>query len=208
MKKILKIIVLIPFLKLRLGFYRVYHFVIFKIMNIHYEEMPKIYGRLIINNNGICSFGKGLTFRSDLTSNLVGLYKPCSIAVLKTGILEISDFTGFSGISIYCSNKIKIGRYCNFGGNVSIWDTDFHPLDFQERRETFETTKTSPILIGDDVFVGANCIILKGVSIGDRSIIGAGSIVTKNIPSDEIWAGNPAKLIRKIRSNVPDIQVL
>ena len=55
-----------------------------------------------------------------------------------------------------------------------------------------------PIIVGDDVFVGANSIILKGVIIGARVIIGAGSVVTKNIPSDEIWAGNPAKFIRKV----------
>jgi len=52
--------------------------------------------------------------------------------------------------------------------------------------------------IEDNVFIGANCIILKGVKIGDRSIIGAGSVVTKNVPSDQIWAGNPAKFIREI----------
>ena len=159
--------------------------------------MPKIYGRLVINNNGTCTFGKGITFRSDLTSNMVGLFKPCTISVSKNGILQISDFSGFSGVSIYCVNKIIIGRYCNFGGNVSIWDTDFHPLDFAERRNPLQIAKSAPVIIGDDVFVGANSLILKGVLIGDRSIIGAGSVVTKNIPCDEVWAGNPAKFIRK-----------
>jgi len=52
--------------------------------------------------------------------------------------------------------------------------------------------------IEDNVFIGANCIILKGVKIGDRSIIGTDSVVTKNVPSDQIWAGNPAKFIREI----------
>jgi acetyltransferase-like isoleucine patch superfamily enzyme len=198
MKQILKLYILLPLRKLRGAYYYVLHSIIFKIMNINYQEMPEIFGRLIINNNGSCRFGKGLTFRSDFTSNLVGLNKPCSVVVSKEGSLEIEDYTGFSGVSIYCTNNIKIGKYCKFGGNVSIWDTDFHPLNFEDRRSGFKGTKTMPIIVGDDVFVGANSIILKGVIIGARVIIGAGSVVTKNIPSDEIWAGNPAKFIRKV----------
>ena len=58
--------------------------------------------------------------------------------------------------------------------------------------------KCAPVVIGDDVFVGAKCIILKGVTIGKGAIIGAGSVVTKNIPARQIWAGNPAKFIREI----------
>ena len=86
----------------------------------------------------------------------------------------------------------------NFGGNVFIWDTDFHPLNFIDRRKNdYTATISASINVEDDVFIGANSIILKGVSIGKRSIIGAGSIVTKNVPNDEIWAGNPAKFIRK-----------
>ena len=56
--------------------------------------------------------------------------------------------------------------------------------------------------IENNVFIGANSMILKGVKIGDRSIIGAGSVVTKNVPSDQIWAGNPAKFIREITSKI------
>lgn len=113
--------------------------------------------------------------------------------------LQIGDDTGFSGVSLYCSKEIIIGKFCNFGGNVMIWDTDFHPLDYQARRKhEIDNIKCAPIYIGDDVLVGANSIILKGISIGDRVIIGAGSVVCKTIPSDEVWAGNPAKFIRKI----------
>ncbi len=197
MRQILKIFLILPFRKLRSGYFLLFNYLNFKTMNVIYQDLPKIFGRLIISNYGSCRLGKGLIFRSDITSNLVGLYKPCSIVVAKGGSLNIEDYSGFSGVSIYCTNNIKIGKYCKFGGNVSIWDTDFHPLNFEDRRCSFIGTKSIPIVIGNDVFVGANSIILKGVTVGDRVIIGAGSVITKNIPSDEIWAGNPAKFIRK-----------
>ena len=58
--------------------------------------------------------------------------------------------------------------------------------------------KSAPVLIKEGAFIGAHSIILKGVTIGKHSIIGAGSVVTKSIPDGEIWAGNPARFIRKI----------
>ncbi|HEX2721697.1 MAG TPA: acyltransferase [Gemmatimonadaceae bacterium] len=54
------------------------------------------------------------------------------------------------------------------------------------------------ITIGNNVWVGAGCVIMPGISIGDNAVIGAGSVVTKNVPPNEIWAGSPAKLIRSI----------
>jgi acetyltransferase-like isoleucine patch superfamily enzyme len=64
-------------------------------------------------------------------------------------------------------------------------------LDIQNR-------KSKPVIIEDDVLIGTRCVILKGVRIGARSVVGAGSIVTKSIPPNEIWAGNPAKKIRSL----------
>lgn len=139
-----------------------------------------------------------VTFRSTTSSNFVGLNKRCSIYVENEGQLTIGENSGFSGVSIYCSKKIIIGQNVQVGGNVNIWDTDFHPINYLERRNNRnENIKSGSILIGDDVFIGANSIILKGVTVGDRSIIGAGSVVTKSIPHDEIWAGNPVKFIKK-----------
>jgi len=143
--------------------------------------------------------GDGVTFNSRLTSNMVGLFKRCTVFVDDGAELRIGSGSGLSGVSIYCTTKIGIGNNIACGGNVSIWDTDFHSMDFVQRRDNInrEKIKKSPITIGNDVFIGACSIILKGLTIGDRSIIGAGSVVTKSIPSDEIWAGNPARFIRK-----------
>ena len=83
------------------------------------------------------------------------------------------------------------------GGGVKIMDSDAHSLDYEKRGKghQIDIPMTKPVTIGDDVFVGANAMILKGVTIGQRAIIGAGSVVTKNVPAGEIWAGNPARKI-------------
>jgi acetyltransferase-like isoleucine patch superfamily enzyme len=164
-----------------------------------------IFGKLLlsIHRQSEVRLGDNIIFRSATKYNFVGINKPVSIAVNKNAELSIGDNCGFSGTSIYVSQKLVIGKYCNFGGNTAIWDTDFHPLEFQSRRiHDVSKISTFPVVIGNDVFVGANSIILKGVTIGDRAIIGAGSVVVKDIPTDEIWAGNPAKFIRKITHEI------
>ncbi|PWA04889.1 acyltransferase [Flavobacterium psychrotolerans] len=180
-------------------FSKIYHSITFKIHDVEHTEIPIIKGRLIIKNEGKCILGNKLKFNSTLKSNFVGLYKPCTISVRNNGHLEIKEFSGFSGVSIVCSNKITIGRYVNCGGNVSIWDTDFHPINYLDRRvHDFDKINSAPIEIGDDVFIGAHSIILKGVKIGDKAVIGAGSVVTKDVPENQIWAGNPAKFIKNV----------
>ncbi|WP_118952599.1 acyltransferase [Taibaiella helva] len=174
------------------------NYITIKYKKVSYASFPRISGRLLISNKGHLAIGSSVTFTSDPAANMVGLFKPCSLAVLAGATLEIGDHSGFSGVSIYCSKKISIGSHVNCGGNVCIWDNDFHPLHYLDRRaDDRSKIGAAPIMIGDDVFIGANSIILKGVTIGARAIVGAGSVVTKNIPPDEIWAGNPAKMIRK-----------
>jgi len=165
---------------------------------VRYRSIPSIKGRITINNDGIIELGENVVFNCAMESNYVGLFKPCTISVSANAILKIGNNTGLSGVSIYCAKGITIGNYVNIGGNVCIWDTDFHPLNYLDRRvHLVDKINTSPIRIEDDAFIGANSIILKGVTIGEKSIVGAGSVVTKSIPANEIWAGNPAKLIRK-----------
>lgn len=79
-----------------------------------------------------------------------------------------------------------------------IYDNDFHSISYTERINGDKNIKAAPVIIQDGAFIGAHSIILKGVTIGARSVVGAGSVVAKSIPSDEVWAGNPAKFIRKL----------
>lgn len=90
---------------------------------------------------------------------------------------------------------VTIGDNVLFAPSVQIY-TATHPISAAERRKWLESAK--PITIGSDVWVGGGAIICPGVTIGERSVIGAGSVVTRNIPSDVIAAGNPARIIREL----------
>ncbi|SEF67918.1 sugar O-acetyltransferase [Nitrosomonas ureae] len=90
---------------------------------------------------------------------------------------------------------VTISSNVLFGPSVQIY-TATHPISAAERRKWLESAK--PITIGSDVWVGGGAIICLGVAIGDRSVIGAGSVVTRDIPSDVIAAGNPARVIRTL----------
>ena len=91
--------------------------------------------------------------------------------------------------------KITIGADCQIGPNVQLL-TPTHPVDPQPRRDKLEAAQ--PITIGDNVWLGGGVIVCPGVTIGDNSVIGAGSVVTKDIPSDVVAVGNPARVIRSI----------
>lgn len=167
--------------------------------NVQFKRLPRINGRLELKNEGKLILGNNLTFNSNFYSNPMGLNKCCSIFVESGGTLEIGDNSGFSGVAIYCSSTIQIGDNLYCGGNVSIWDTDFHPLSSTDRVNNIPgKTRCKPIYIGDNVFIGANSLILKGANIGNCSIIGAGSVVTRSVPPNEIWGGNPASFIKKV----------
>ena len=87
------------------------------------------------------------------------------------------------------------GAHTLIGPNCSLY-TPQHPLDYLQRRKTVESA--FPIKIGEDCWLGGNVTVCPGVTIGDRTVIGAGSVVTHDIPSDCMAAGNPCKVIRQL----------
>src|SRR5262249_20643850 len=99
----------------------------------------------------------------------------------------IGDHTyiGFN-CSFTASASITIGKHCLLAASVQISDYDGHPLDAARRRagEPAPPDSVRPVIIGDDVWIGAGVLILKGVRIGDRAVIGAASVVTKDVPPD------------------------
>jgi acetyltransferase-like isoleucine patch superfamily enzyme len=145
--------------------------------------------------------GNDVKFNNGERFNSIGRQTRCVISVRTNAELIIGDHVGMSSSTIFCNRKIMIGNHVKIGGNVCIYDTDFHSLDHHSRRcriEDVKATTSRQVQIGNDVFIGAHSTILKGVTIGDRAIIGACSVVTKDVPAGEIWAGNPAKFVRRI----------
>lgn len=143
-------------------------------------------------------FGDRLALRSALRSNPLGANHAVILCTWQAGsLLQIGDDFSMTGGSICASKQIIIGDRVTVGANSIIVDTDFHPLQADLRLEHPQTGLSAPIAIADDVFIGMNCLILKGVTIGRGSVIGAGSVVTHDIPSGAIAAGNPARVLRE-----------
>lgn len=154
-----------------------------------------------VNLKGIFSIGKKFNINNGKYHNMIGRQQPCYFIVGKNAVLTMGYNVGLSCTAIVCHNSIQIGDNVKIGGSVVIYDTDFHSLDHNERNslyENMEHVKTAPVIIREGAFIGAHCIILKGVDIGKNSIVAAGSVVTKSIPDNEIWGGNPVRFIRKI----------
>ena len=103
-------------------------------------------------------------------------------------------FANFN-LTILDEAPVTIGRNAFIGPNVSIY-TACHPLDAAERLTRREWAEA--VTIGNDVWIGGSVTILPGVTIGDRVVIVAGSVVTKDIPSDCVVGGNPARIIKKL----------
>jgi acetyltransferase-like isoleucine patch superfamily enzyme len=151
-----------------------------------------------------CIFGKGLKMNNGVNFSESGSNGKCRIEVRQGAFLKVGEDVGMSDVTITCHNKISIGNNVLIGVGSHIRDTDNHSLNPDDRRngKDWQNKKTAPVFISDNVFIGANSSIMKGVTLGENSIIGAGSVVTKNIPANEIWAGNPVKFIKKLNFEV------
>lgn len=144
------------------------------------------------------TIGARCTFRSAVWSNLAGINRPCVLATLEEGAqLSIGDDAGLSGTVIGAARSVTIGARVMAGVNSMISDTDWHPLD-PARRAAGDPGEAAPVVIGDDVWLGANVLVLKGARIGAGSSIAAGSVVTGDIPAGVLAGGVPARVIRPL----------
>jgi len=162
----------------------------------------KLYGFPIwqIHRQSRVQIGAGLNLRSTARSNPLGANRPCIICTWAAGaVLTIGDGLGMTGGSIVCAQSVTIGNRVWIGANSVITDTDFHPLAPADRLRDPAAGATAPIIIEDDVFIGMQALILKGVRLGAGCVIGAGSIVTRDVPPGMIAAGNPARVIGPVQ---------
>lgn len=174
-----------------------YNQVVFKIQNVSFMDFPKISGFILVNNRGLLSIGKNCIITSSRKGNPVGNCCNSALYCGSGGRILIGDNVGMSNTLIYSQQSIIIENFVMIGGGVQIWDTDFHPMNLEDRIiHDISKIRTNPVLLKKGCFIGANSIILKGVTIGENSIIAAGSVVSKSVPENEIWGGNPARLIK------------
>lgn len=136
--------------------------------------------------------GDGVTLHSKKKYNtLISL--PASISVVESGaIVEMKENSGMSGSKIVCANRVSIGRNTMIGPDTMIYDCKEHEYSPKNGWRSISKRIGSPIIIGDNCFIGARCIILKGVTIGDNCVISAGTVINKDVPAGHIAYGNPA----------------
>lgn len=120
---------------------------------------------------------------------------PCYLKILENAHLIIGDRVFFNhNCSITCVKRIEIGSGCNIANNVVIIDHD-HNIG---EHGVVEGLNSSAVKIGNNVWIGANVVVLKGVTIGNGAIIAAGAVINKDIPPYELWGGVPARKIKRL----------
>jgi acetyltransferase-like isoleucine patch superfamily enzyme len=156
---------------------------------------------------------KSKASRAVVLGNHVSCYAGCSFAVGENGSCSVGDFTLMNGALVMAEERIEIGSHCLISWNVGIADSDFHPLapaqriidahalaPFFKDRPPRPKLRTMPVIISDNVWIGMNAVILKGVTIGENSVVAAGAVVTKSVPPNVVVAGNPAVITKELTS--------
>lgn len=121
------------------------------------------------------------------------LYPICTIEHPNCLYIEDGTFIN-SNLQILSAGKVTIGKNCFIGPNCQLYTPNHHPHDKKLRREGWQYDR--PITIGDDCWFGGSVILLPGVTLGDNVVVGAGSVVTHDLPSNVVAAGNPARIIK------------
>ncbi|MEP7071464.1 MAG: acyltransferase [Verrucomicrobiota bacterium] len=143
--------------------------------------------------------------------NHVSCYAGCSFSLGQNARVTIGDFTLLNGALIMAEECIEIGSHCLISWNVGIADSDFHPLAPAQRlidaralapylpdRPPRPRLRTAPVVVSDNVWIGMNAVLLKGVTVGENSVVAAGAVVTKSVAPNCVVAGNPAVVVKEL----------
>ena len=149
--------------------------------------------------------GAHCVINSDNDTSFVPINSRVKFALGRRAEIVIGNHSDLNGCCISSYEHIEIGSYVQIGPSTWITDTDLHSVDPSVRRAQLEgrpydwtSVARNPVVIEDDVWIGSNVVVLKGVRIGHGSVIGIGSIVSCDIPPMSIAAGNPARVIKQI----------
>lgn len=182
--------------KCRILFLGWYYKLYIKTKGVKYGANLLLNGRPLVRRaqGSNITLGYNVTLNSAKNSVTVGLSGPCTLVTHRKGAeITVGDNSGASGLVLVAASKISIGNNVLIGSGCTIVDNDFHNADPQKRNDTEYSSR--PVTIEDNVFIGFNCFILKGVTIGENSIIGANSTVINSIPKNSIAIGNPCKVV-------------
>jgi acetyltransferase-like isoleucine patch superfamily enzyme len=175
---------------------RIYYKIYLK-RRVNLGKKIRVIGKPIIINKGSIKIRNNTQLISSSKFYGEGIFPVSLYTINKNAKIEIGNNCTLQGTSIRCYNNIKIGNNVVFAANTKIVDHD-HNIDPKKRN--LQPFPSKPIEIKDNVWIGYNVMILRGISIGKNSVIGAGSVVTKSIPDNVVAAGTPAKVIKKYNS--------
>jgi acetyltransferase-like isoleucine patch superfamily enzyme len=166
--------------------------------NVKLGRGSTFYGKTYFRNQvgSDITLGSNCTFRSSKTSNWIGVNRPCLISTQgkDSAKIIIGNNCGFTGSIVAAFKEIQLGNNVRCGANTLITDSDWHADDPR-------VGPAKSIKIGDNVWLGVNAVVLKGVSIGENTIIGANSVVTSSLPANVIAVGNPCRVVKLIKPN-------
>lgn len=168
-----------------------------RLKGVEFQGRADILGRPVISlaPGSRIVLGANTRVFSSRRGNLLSLARPCTLRALASGAaVLIGRDVGLSGATICAGGLIEIGEGTIIGAEAMLIDNDFHQPAGAWGWADECRANARPIRVGRGVFVGARAIVLKGVTIGDRAIIGAGAVVTRDVPSGFIAAGNPAQV--------------
>lgn len=165
---------------------------------------PTPYFKVPKGARGVLRVGSNVVLNSDSKNSNTNITTRVKFVVGYEGNITIGDNCDLNGVCIVSYKNVIIGNYCQIASSTLISDTDFHPTDNATRLAQmkgmsfdYQSVKKSDVVIGDNVWIGWGCVILKGAIIGNNCIVGAGSVVLgKEYPDNCIIAGNPARVVK------------
>jgi acetyltransferase-like isoleucine patch superfamily enzyme len=187
----------------------VYYFLMDKVRAylISLKRNVVVQGKLVVNGKPMIDIfkecqlviGDGVTLNSRNRGYHINMHSPVKLLADRPGAhIKIGDRTRIHGTCIHAYNSIEIGKNCLIAANCQIIDGNGHDLSFPDVDNRINTRGSSkPVKIEDSVWLGANVIVLPGVTIGKGSVISANSVVSKDIPPMALAAGNPAVVLKQ-----------
>ena len=169
------------------------------VINIDNKAKCEINGVFFLNGNKPKG-SKAETFLSMgensklVIDGYVNLYYNSELVLYSGATVKIKTTFMNAGVQVRCMNSITIGKNCLIARDVMIMDFDAHRIKYSDGKTN---ELTAPIIIGDNVWLGAGAKVLQGVTIGSGSIVAAGAVVTKSVPENCLVAGVPAKVIKE-----------